>query len=69
MSFLYSQLLGVLSAVKVQSRKVSIYHIKGVCKEDDRYLRIDCKTSINNITQCDARADGSSRGELKVKTI
>ena len=71
MSFLYSQfLVAFLSALKVQStRKVSIYHIKGVCKEDDRYLRIDCKTSINNITQCDARADGSTKGESKVKTI
>ena len=72
MSFLYSQLLGVLSAVKVQSRKVSISHIKGVCKkEDGRYWAIDTatKTSINNITQCDARADGESRSESKVKTI
>ena len=72
MSFLYSQFLGVfLSALKVQStRNVSIYHYdKGLCKGDDRYLRIDCKTSINNITQCDARADGSTQGESKVKTI
>ena len=72
MSFLYSQLLGVLSAVKVQSRKFSIYHIKGVCKkEDGRYWAIDTatKTSINNITQCDARADGESQSESKVKTI
>jgi len=76
MSFLYSQFLGVfLSALKVQStRNVSIYYYndKGPCKESDRYLWIDCsapKTSINNITQCDARADGSTKGELKVKTI
>ena len=73
MSFLYSQFLGVfLSALKVQSTRVSIYHIKGVCKkEGGRYWAIDTatKTSINNITQCDARADGESRSESKVKTI
>ena len=76
MSFLYSQFLVVfLSAVKVQSaRNVSIYHIKGVCKEDKpgRYWAIDCtasKISINNTTQCDARADGESQSESKVKTI
>ena len=73
MSFLYSQFLGVfLSAVKVQSGKVSIYHIKGVCKkEEGRFWAIDTatKTSINNITQCDARADGETESESKVKTI
>ena len=75
MSFLYSQFLGVfLSAVKVQStRNVSISHIEGLCeKEDGRYWSIDCsatKTPINNITQCDARADGESKSESKVKTI
>ena len=76
MSFLYSQFLVVfLSAVKVQStRNVSIYRTEGLCKEDEpgRYWAIDCtatKTSINNITQCDARADGSTQGESKVKTI
>ena len=75
MSFLYSQsLVAFLSALKVQStRNVSIYYSnKGSCKESDRYLRIDCsatKTPFNNITQCDARADGSTQGESKVKTI
>ena len=74
MSFLYSQFLVVfLSAVKAQSTKnVSIYHIKGVCKkEHGRLWAIDTatKTSINNITQCDARADGESESESKVKTI
>ena len=74
MSFLYSQFLGVfLSALKVQStRKVSISHTEGLCKKQDgRYWAIDTatKTSINNITQCDARADGESRSESKVKTI
>ena len=77
MSFLYSQFLGVflsgMSALKVQSTKnVSIYYYKGPCKEDDRYLRIDCsatKTLINDIRQCDARADGSTQGESKVKTL
>ena len=75
MSFLYSQFLGVfLSALKVQStRNVSIYHTEDLCKEEDgRYWAIDCsltKTSINNITQCDARADGPTQGESKVKTI
>ena len=74
MSFLYLQFLVVfLSALKAQStRNVSIYHIKGVCKkEDGRYWAIDTatKTSINNITQRDARADGSTKGESKVKTI
>ena len=62
-----------LSALKVQSTKnVGIYHIKGLCKkEGGRYWAIDTatKTSINNITQCDARADGESRSESKVKTI
>ena len=74
MSFLYSQFLGVfLSAVKAQSIKnVSIYHIRGLCEEEDgRYWAIDTatKTSINNITQRDARADGESQSESKVKTI
>ena len=75
MSFLYLQsLVAFLSALKVQSiEKVSIYHTKGLCKkEDGRYWAIDCtatKTSINNITQCDARADGESKSESKVKTI
>ena len=74
MSFLYLQFLVVfLSALKAQStRNVSIYHIKGVCKKQDgRYWAIDTatKTSINNITQCDARADGESESESKVKTI
>ena len=74
MSFLYSQSLVVfLSALKVQSiEKVSLSHTKGLCKkEDGRYWAIDTatKTSINNITQCDARADGESQSESKVKTI
>ena len=74
MSFLYSQFLVVfLSALKVQStRNVSIYCDKNLCKGDGRYLRIDCsatETSINNSTRCDARADGSTKGETKVKTI
>ena len=76
MSFLYSQFLVVfLSAVKAQStRNVSIYRTKSLCKEDEpgRYWAIDCtatKTSINNITQCDARADGPTKSESKVKTI
>ena len=75
MSFLYSQFLGVfLSALKVQStRKVSISHTEGLCKkEDGRYWAIDCtasKISINNTTQCDARADSESKSESKVKTI
>ena len=63
-----------LSAVKAQSTgNVSIYHTEGLCKDEPgRYWAIDCtatKTSINNITQCDARADGSTQGESKVKTI
>ena len=76
MSFLYSQFLVVfLSAVKAQStRNFSIYHTEGLCKEDKpgRYWAIDCtasKISINNTTQCDARADGESKSESKVKTI
>ena len=74
MSILYLQFLVVfLSALKAQStRNVSIYHIKGVCKKQEgRYWAIDTatKTSINNITQCDARADGESESESKVKTI
>ena len=74
MSFLYLQFLVVfLSALKAQStRNVGIYHIKGVCKKQEgRYWAIDTatKTSINNITQCDARADGESESESKVKTI
>ena len=74
MSFLYSQFLVVfLSAVKVQStRNVSIYCDKKLCKEDGRYLRIDCsatETSINNSTRCNARADGPTKGETKVKNI
>ena len=64
-----------LSAVKAQStRNVSIYRTKSLCKEDEpgRYWAIDCtatKTSINNITQCDARADDPTKSESKVKTI
>ena len=76
MFFLYAQFLVVfLSAVKAQStRNVSIYRTKSLCKEDEpgRYWAIDCtatKTSINNITQCDARADGPTKSESKVKTI
>ena len=76
MSFLYSQFLVVfLSAVKAQStRNFSIYYTEGLCKEDKpgRYWAIDCtasKISINNTTQCDARADGESKSESKVKTI
>ena len=75
MSFLCSQFLGVvLSSLKVQStRNVSIYHTEGLCKkEDGRYWAIDCtatKTSINNITQCNARANGSTKGESKMKAI
>ena len=66
--------LGVfLSALKVQSTgNVSISHTEGLCKKQEgRYWTIETatKTSINNITQCDARADGESRSESKVKTI
>ena len=76
MSFLYSQFLVVfLSAVKAKSTgNFSIYHTEGLCKEDKsgRYWAIDCtasKISINNTTQCDARADSESKSESKVKTI
>ena len=72
MSFLYSQFLVVfLSALRVQSTNFSIYYYKGPCKEDGRYLRADCsatKSSLNS-SQCEARADGSSMGESKVKTV
>ena len=72
MSLLYSQfLVAFLSAVKVQSRKVSLSYA-GPCRfTSDNYLRADCsatKSSLNNC-QCEARADGSSKGESKVKTI
>ena len=73
MSFLYSQfLVAFLSALKVQStRNVAIiYEGEGTCKHGgDRYLWIDCsatKTSLNDSAQCDARADGSIKGESKV---
>ena len=72
MSFLYSQfLVAFSSAVKVQSRKVSLSYA-GPCQfKSDNYLRADCsatKSSLNS-SQCEARADGSSKGESKVKTI
>ena len=71
MSFLYSQsLVALLSALKVQSKSLS--YAGEHCKTGDNYLRIDCsstKTSLNDSSQCDARADKSSKGELKVKNI
>ena len=74
MSFLYSQSLVVfLSALKVQSTKKVAISYEGPCRNmGDRYLKIDCsatKTSLNDNGQCDARADGESKGESKVKTI
>ena len=74
MSFLHSQFLVVfLPAVKVQSRNVSLIYA-GPCKfESDNYLRVrNCsatKTSLNDNAQCEARADGSTKGGSKVKTI
>ena len=73
MSFLYSQsLVALLSALKVQSRNVSLSYA-GLCENmDDNYLRIDCsatKTSLNDSSQCEARADASSKSESKKKTI
>ena len=79
MSFLYSQsLVAFLSALKVQSmkrsnpRKVAISY-EGPCRQmGDRYLWIHCsatKTPLNDKGQCDARADGQTKGESKVKTI
>ena len=75
MSILYSQsLVAFLSAVKVQSRNVSLsYAGLSICENvDGNYLRIDCsatKTSLNDSSQCEARADASSKSESKVKTI
>ena len=76
MSFLYSQsLVAFLSALKVQStkgsnpRKVAIIY-KGLCKHmGDNYLRADCSATKTSLSQCEARADGSTRGESEVKTI
>ena len=72
MSFLCSQfLVAFLSALKVQStKKVGIIY-EGPCRQGDRYLRADCSATKNslNSSQCEARADGSSKGESKVKTI
>ena len=72
MSFLYSQsLVALLSALKVQSRSL-IYAAGELCEPGDNYLWIDCKapeTSLNDSSQCDARADGPTKGESKVKTI
>ena len=71
MSFLYSQsLVAFLSAVKVQSRKVSLSFAgqstgKAVC-HGDNYLQAVC--SSTNSSQCEARADGESKSESKVKT-
>ena len=73
MSFLYSQsLVAFLSAVKVQSRKVSLSFAgqstgKTVCHGVDNYLQAVC--SANKSSQCEARADGDSKSESKVKTI
>ena len=72
MSFLYSQsLVAFLSAGKVQYRNVSLSY--AYCKlmrekdcEGDNYLQAVC--SATNSSQCEARADGSSKGESKVKT-
>ena len=72
MSFLCSQfLVAFLSAAKVQSRKVSLSYAgqstgETVC-HGDNYLQAVC--SAHESSQCEARADGSSRGESKVKTI
>ena len=77
MSFLYSQsLVAFLSAVKVQSTENVSLSYAGHCTRatkghSDNYLRSDCsatKSSLNS-SQCEARADGSSKGESKVKTI
>ena len=71
MSFLYSQFLGVfLSALKVQSKNVSLIYA-GHCTVEtegrsDNYLLAAC--SGTNSSQCEARADGESKGESKVKT-
>ena len=76
MSFLCSQFpVAFLSAAKVQSRKrswlVSLSYAgqstgKTVC-HDDNYLQAVC--SANKSSQCEARADGPTKGESKVKTI
>ena len=79
MSFLYSQsLVAFLSPLKVQSTKRSnspkvAISYEGPCRQmGDRYLWIHCsatKTPLNDKGQCDARADGQTKGESKVKTI
>ena len=69
MSFLYSQsLVALLSALKVQSTSLSYAGIP--CKTGDKYWRIagDC-SATNDSSQCDARADGLSKSESKMKTI
>ena len=73
MSFLCSQfLVAFLSALNVQSTKrsnppkVAIIY-EGHCRQVDRYLRIDCPATKTR--QCDARADGATKGESKVRTI
>ena len=78
MSFLYSQsFVAFLSALKVQSTKrsnlpkVAISYEGPFKQMGDNYLRIHCsatKTPLNN-GQCDARADGPTKGMSKVKTI
>ena len=71
MSFLYSQfLVAFLSALKVQSTNNFAITYEGelTCQhESDRYLWINC--SRNDSPQCEARADGSTKGESKVKSI
>ena len=76
MSFLYSQfLVAFLSAAKVQSNTVSqLVSLsyagqstgKTVC-HGDNYLEAVC--SGNKSSQCEARGDGESQSESKVKTI
>lgn len=60
-------LVAFSSAVKVQSRKVSLSYA-GPCQfKSDNYLRADCsatKSSLNS-SQCEARADGSSKGNAE----
>ena len=76
MSFLCSQfLVAFLSALKVQSTKkfnppkVAISY-EGPCSQmGDRYLWIHCSATKTNSSQCEARADGPTRSESKVKTI
>ena len=73
MSFLYSQsLVAFLSAVKVQSTENVSLSYAGHCTRatkghSDNYLQAVC--SANKSSQCEARADGDSKSESKVKTI